>query len=261
MKGRRIAFGLILILLVTLHAGTCVLAETREKGIDNRYEMIIDDEADLLIPEEEKMLLNRMQPLTRYGTVVFWTTNRMTGGSESMARDYLSSHVSSNIRFSCTVFMINMSTRQLWIECRGAMLDSFGMNNSYTVTGNVAYKATAQRYYDCADEAFRQMNEIMKGGRILSPMRYLCSVLIALALALLLAYRKVRSVMQPSLRTEDIADAVHTDMWINVVTANLIRETKKAKSSGSSCSGGSSCGGGSSCSSCSSCGGGGGSGF
>ena len=217
---------------------------------------------NLLSDREEEQLVSDMMPLTQYGTAVFWTTRSGFGGTESMARSYLSEHVSSSKGFSCMIFLIDMGHRQLWIECRGELRDSFGIANSYTVTGDVATKATAQRYYDCASAAFREINTIVGGGRVASPMRILCSVLIALALALLIAYRMVRDRMQPSLRTEDVVAAVSIDVAVGVAESKLIRETKKAISSGSSGgSGCSSCGGGSSCSSCSSCGGGGGSGF
>ena len=52
MKTKYIVLGMILVLTLTLSAGTYTLAETRVKGIDERYEMIIDDEADLLTAEE-----------------------------------------------------------------------------------------------------------------------------------------------------------------------------------------------------------------
>ena len=257
MNARRIALMLILALLLALPAGAA--AETRVKGLNEKYEILIDDAANLLSDSEEQRLVDSMKPLSQYGTVVFWTTRSGFGGTESMARSYLSDHVSTDIRFSCAMFLIDMSHRQLWIECRGAMLDAFGIANSYTVTGDVASKATAKRYYECASEAFGKMDQVFRGNRLASPMRILCSVLIALAAALLIAYNRVRKGMQPVLKMEDVAAAVHADVALDIAESKLIRETQTRRSSDSSSSGCSSCGGGGS--SCSSCGGGGGSGF
>ena len=260
MNGRKIALTLALTLLVLMTA--CACAETRVAGLDPRYEILIDDQANLLSDEEEQKLADDMMPLTRHGTVAFWTTDTGFAGTESMARDYLSEHVSGDIHFSCALLLIDMSHRQLWIQCRGTMLDTIGISNCYTITGNVASKATVRRYYACAAEAFRQLNSVFLGERLASPMRIVCCVLMALALALLFTYRRVRrESVQPDVQPWEVAALVAVDIGVKEKNAKLIRESKTRKSSDSSSSGCFSCGGGGGSSCGSSCGGGGGSGF
>ena len=250
------AFMLALLLLPAPSAQ----AMTRLSGLGEGYEIIIDDRIDLLSDDEEARLAEVMRPISRYGTVVFYTVRESFGMEETRAREYLSANVSPNTRFSSTMFMINMGSRQLTIHSRGALLDTIGTSNAYSITNNVASKATSARYYDCAEAAFQQIYSVLQGNHVPSPMRWICSVLLALALALMLAWRIAHGRRpEPLTPPQMSAMAVSAAIAAGIAGEKLVgqKKTRRSSDSGSGCGGGG-CGGGGGGSSC---GGGGSSGF
>ena len=258
MSIRKTAMLLLTVLLFSCMTSIAASGTITEPGLSKEYQIIVDDEADLLSAEEESRLVDDMKPLSRYGTVVFWTTRQSGYNSETKARDYIRKNVSDSIRFSSTMFLIDMGSRQLQILSFGKLLNIVTVSNAYSITNNVSGKATAERYYDCASEAFSQMRALAQGRALFVPMRYICSALLALAVALLAAYLIVRkNSVQPMAANYDAA--AKSDVKVEVLKESLVSQEKTARSSGSSCGGGSGCGGGGGGGS--SCGGGGSSGF
>lgn len=246
---------LFFLIIILLFSAVSAQARMEADGLASPYKVIIDDEANLLTEAQEKLLLEQMMPISKYGTVVFHTFSSYFSSEENLARNYLDHNVSRDVNFSCTMLHINMGTRQLWIQSRGALLNTIGITNAYTITNAIAGKATGRQYYQCAAEGFSQIYTLIKGGRLTSPMRWICSILFAAALALLIAIRVVYGEWKLSVPAP-VVPAVVTAINVGVQHERLVGQKKTYIGSDSSCSGGSSCGGGGS-----SCGGGGGSGF
>ena len=262
----RIAAAILSVLILSCLAAFTAFSAITEEGLDPKYKIIVDDEADFLEEADELKLVGDMRPLSKYGTVVFWTSQGSITDSETKAKNYIKKNVSTDINFSSVIFLIDMGTRQLEIFSCGKLRKTITISNSYSITNNVAWKATAKNYYGCASEAFSQMLALTKGNKVFVPMRYICSILLALAFALLFAYINVRKFSVQPLEANYDTNAKKTAK-VTVLEETLVNseKTRRSSDSGSSC-GGSSCGGGSS-SSCggggggSSCGGGGSSGF
>ena len=172
---------LFLLMVILLFSAASAEAKRVVDGLTSPYKVIIDDEINLLTSDEINRLVDKMMPLTKYGTVVFRTLRVSFRSEESLAREYLDQNVSRDVNFSCTSLHINMGTRQLWLQSRCDLLRIVSINAAYTITNNVAGRATKAQYYECAAEAFSQINTLAKGGRVLSPMRYICSFLFAAA--------------------------------------------------------------------------------
>ena len=248
----------LICLLCLLAATLAAEAKTVEEGLDSRYNIIIDDQADLLTPSLEAALVADMLPLTRYGCVAFYTTDTGWGSAEYKANEFLDTNFTTNRRgLSCTVFMIDMQKREIWIQSRGGM-NSFRTritaSECYTVTDSTAVYATRRDYYGCASRTFRLMLDVIQGHTVPSPMRWICSAMLAAFIALIIDWRIVQkeSVQERPEKQSDFYSARYTTATLEIVSEKLVKSKKTARSSdsGSSCGGGG-CGGGG-------CGGGGG---
>ena len=69
-KNDCIAFVLLVVSAVLLFPSNDVFAQVLYEST-NGYEVVIDDEAELLTDDEEARLLQSMKPITEYGNVAF----------------------------------------------------------------------------------------------------------------------------------------------------------------------------------------------
>lgn len=176
---------MILTLLLLLIPGTAVFASAYENP-DTYYEVIICDEADLLTDEEEETLLEDMKPITEYGNVAFVSISENPYHStKSYAREFYESYFGQD---SGTVFLIDMDERYIWIQSDGAIYKRITTSYADTITDNVYSYASDQEYYCCASKAYSQIYTLLEGGKIAQPMKYICNLLLAVILALLINF-------------------------------------------------------------------------
>ena len=151
------------------------LAET-----NNRYQVIIEDDADLLTAEEETKLKDKMYKLSEYGNIIFKSINENNTTTESYARNYYHENFSTE---SGSVFLIDMHNRNIYIFSDGANYNTITNSKALIITDNVYQYATNQEYYTCAEEAFSQMESLLAGQKIAEPMRHTSNAVIAIVLA------------------------------------------------------------------------------
>lgn len=148
--------------------------------------IIIEDSADLLSKEEEISLEKIMEPVSQYGGAAFVTNNQSYSGYASdLAQAYCLQYFNGD---SGTVFLIDMYNRRIQIYSTGAIYKAVGKNWANSITDNVYTYATDGNYYECAAKAFSQIQTILEGGKISVPMRYVSSILLGIAAALLMMY-------------------------------------------------------------------------
>ena len=83
------------------------------------YQLIIDDQAQLLTQSEEEALKQDMQGITAYGNVAFLTVNdNHFSTAEEYAKSFYRNHFAKE---SGVIFLIDMSNRKIWIVCEGAI--------------------------------------------------------------------------------------------------------------------------------------------
>lgn len=180
-----IAFAL---LLLPMHN---VLAQVVYENA-NGYEVAIDDEADLLTEGEETELLQAMQSITEYGNVAFVSVNEDVSVITSKFADNYYANLWGNE--SGTVFVIDMGNRVLYIHSVGNVYNTLKTSYANTITDNVYTYATKGEYATCAQKVYEQIFQVLAGGRIAQPMKYISNALFSFLLSFVVLYIIVKLV-------------------------------------------------------------------
>lgn len=171
-----LCIGLFLTQSISCHAE--VLYQNPEKG----YEVLIEDDANLLTVEEIMTLAETMKPITQYGNVAFKSVSYNTQDTDDFAKKFYERTFGNH---SGTVFVIDMDNRNIYIYSKGAVYRIITKSYANTITDNVYRYASKKEYFNCANEAFLQIVKLLEGGHILQPMKYISNALLAVILALL----------------------------------------------------------------------------
>ncbi len=223
------------------------LAWTDEESVvytneETGYSAFIRDEEELLTEDERKELAEYMEPMTDYGNVMFLTVD----GDYEDPVDYLEWNYGDWFYEDGTIFMIEMSNRQLRLENSGIIRDTITPSYSDSIMDNVYRLASEGEYALCAEEVFYECTVLMDGGHIARPMKYICNAFLALICALLVNYLAVRaSTHNRRITKKELAAAVAASVVYGGAQTTRIAHRKIETSSGGSSGGHSGGGGGS----------------
>lgn len=174
---------LLMSLTVCLMMGLPVHAEVIYTNEETGYQVCIEDDADLLSEEEEQALARQMLGITAYGNALFKSIEVNDYSTDSYARSYYQECFGTD---SGTMFLIDMDNRNIWIRNGGKISRVITDSYSDTITDNCYRYASRGEYYNCAAEAFTEIETLLKGQRIAQPMKYICNAFLALILSLLI---------------------------------------------------------------------------
>lgn len=221
-------------------------SEVTEETIGD-FKLIIEDEANLLTPEEIEKLHDKMTTLTEWGNVAFKTIpvgGNNYGSTSSFADAYYHEKFGTE---SGSVFIIDMDKRMIYIFSDGYNYTIINDGKAEIITDNIYQYASREDYYTCAYTAFDQMSTLLDGGKILEPMRHISNIVVSIVLAFFINFLIVA-------KSTKIKKADETDIIGNcdvAVEANNITGRKTGthrvyspQSSGSSGGGGGGGGGG-----------------
>ena len=186
------------------------------------YSAVIADEADLLSPDEETRLLDKMYPLTEYANIAVYTVDTPT-----KLKDYERAREKRAELFGAdadaAVFMVDMYLRRIIIQRRGNMEDYFNNSRANNITNNVAKFAKKGDYYNTCATAMDQMLSVVLDRNhvqtddvqkvdVPRPMMYLSNGVIALMLGSLIAYliavKTSSTVGKSALKKADSSEAI-----------------------------------------------------
>ena len=179
-------------LLFVIATVLMILPITKVNGMQldeeiNNYQIIIEDDANLLTDGEEKELRTIMQDLAGFGNVVFKTTSSVKNSSSSLK--YIQNYYYSKFKNESGVaFYIDMSERQLCACATGGLDDIITNAKCNTIMDNVYTFASKGNYYMCASETFSQMNKLLNGQKIAESMKYICNAILAVMVSLFASY-------------------------------------------------------------------------
>lgn len=220
---------------------------------ETNYTASIEDNANLLSIEERVKLFEEIKPLTKYGHTAFITTANNTSSVSYFADSYYHSHFGTQ---SGTIFIIDMSNREIYIFSDGANYRTVTKSKAYSITDNTYRDATNKEYYRCASRTFKQIYTILDGGKIAEPMRYTSNIFIAITLAFFFSFLYILGKSRIK-KASDSAIVKNCDIDFKIGETSAIKTGQhrvySPQSSGGSGGGGGGGGGGS--------GGGGGHGF
>lgn len=184
---------IISVLLALLLAGMMPLTmaageDVRETNAETGYTLVIHDEGGLVDSAEMDSLVEAMQPILQYANVGFLTypSSGDGGNPATKAQRWGDSTFGSNSRF--TVFIIDMNTRHLDIYASRPLSGVLTSAEENSIADNVYRYASRGDYAGCARETFRQIEKVLKGEKIATPMKYISNALLAIIMAILAAF-------------------------------------------------------------------------
>ena len=157
-----------------------------EASSNGYYQIIIEDDADLLSEGDEIELKSVMEPLTEYGNVLFKTNNLPTSSSsESYLRNYYYSILGNK---KGVAFYIDMNRRQVCACASGGLEKIITSGKCDSIMDNVYSYATKGDYFQCANQTYLQMYRLLNGGKIAESMKYICNAILAIMISLFTSY-------------------------------------------------------------------------
>ena len=148
---------------------------------NSNYQIVIEDDANLLSEEEKTKLVEDMIPLTEYGHAIFKSIDKNEYSSTyEYGKNYYYDRFKNE---NGTLLLIDMDLRYVYIISGGDNYDIITRSKSEIITDNVYRYLTNQEYYEGASIAFHQVNQLLQGYKIAEPMRYASNIVISLVLA------------------------------------------------------------------------------
>lgn len=233
---------LALLVITLLGPSLHTLAAGNYTNADTGYQALIEDTADLLSRGHEEALLETMKGITTYGNVAFKSVNTNNSTTAALAESYYRSVFGKD---SGTVFLIDMDNRMIYIFSDGKVYRTITKAYANTITDNVYRYASKEEYFNCANEAFLQMQKLLDGGRIMQPMKYISNALLALLLAFLGVFGWICIYSRQKQPTDnELLKRIHRQFSTGNASATFTHETKIYSPPSSDSGGGSSSGGG-----------------
>ena len=222
-----LAFLMILILMVP---GLAAAEQQTRTNEETGFVAVIDDSGSLLDAAEYDRLFAAMMPITETCNAGLYTCS---DGSKSYVGDKAKAWANSVFPGTCTLFIIDMSTRQLMVWSSTDVEQMLTQAKAYTITGNVYTYATRGDYAGCAETAFNQMNRALKGGKLPGSMGLVSNILLAVLAAILLAYLFISARMEQEVKVS-LPQIVTATAGAGAVIAakKLTRKVKHSSSSG-----------------------------
>lgn len=237
----KVFVGILLVGLFLLYEAPIVQAK------ETHYDIIIDDIANLLTEAEENKLRITMEDVAEHGNAIFVTVKKNDMSAEHYAQYYYTSRYNET---NGVIFLIDMDNRKIWLCCYGNASKMISDDYTEIITDNVYTYASDEKYFDCANIAFSQIYSRLKGGRISQPMKYICNILFAMSLSLVINFFIMRNLSAAKSPTNaERQKGMYQRFSFLYSHAEFVGTTKTyspARSSGGGSSGGGSSGGGSS---------------
>lgn len=218
-----------------------VHAEVLYTNSTTGYEVIIEDDAYLLTESEISELQEKMQPLTEYGNIMFKSIDSNYSTTAYYAKNYYHQTFGTS---SGTMFLIDMDNRNIYIFSDGSNYKVITDSKENIITDNVYKYASTSKYFDCASNAFSQMNTLLNGKKISEPMRYISSAIVAIIAAFFINFFYILG--KSKIKDASVSEIIkNCDVKFDVSNIDVKKTgTHRVYSPISNTSGGGSCGSG-----------------
>ena len=140
-------FTLFFTLILCLGMTDLAWADDGNTNPETGYEVWIEDNAGLLTSEEISALAEKMDPITEYGNVGFYTTDSNSSSTAALAKEIEQGRWGSS---SGTLFVIDMDNRMIYIHSDGYIYSVITNSYADTITDNVYTYASNAEYFNCA---------------------------------------------------------------------------------------------------------------
>ena len=208
MRKKIITILFILVILMTGNMSYASYNTTTSTAItqtSGEYQLIIEDDANLLTGSQKELLEEDMAKLTEYGNIIFKSIKTNTKTTASYAKSYYNGRFGSR---SGTLFLIDMDNRKIYIFSNGENYNKITDSKAETITDNIYELATDKKYYECAKEAYNEILIVLEGGKIAEPMKYISNGVLAVMIALFVNFAifKIATNNKKASRNEQIKE-------------------------------------------------------
>ena len=217
IKGLLLSFLFLFLLVVPF------MAEAAASNI------FIGDNAELLSDQEEQELESYLSTLKAdYKYVVITDASGENGDDADSRLAYYYDNTFSRYDDGIA-FIIDMYSREIYIEAFGDIQGRIKDSDSYDITDNVYTYASRGDYYTCIRKAFKQADTLVNQGFILRPMRYIVSLLLAIVIGFLFAFYMAMLERSKSKYKDGTAQILMTGAAIAATAA--VYDTRKIRKS------------------------------
>ena len=168
----------ILFFIISNMACIKAFAQTMYENPDNGYVVVIEDDADLFTPEEEKELAKVMEDVTQYGNVAVKTITYNEYSAKKYGNRFFDEIFGK--KADGTILLIDMDNREIVLTSEGSVKKAVPSSYANTIMDNVYSYASNGEYYRCATKTFEQVLTLLNGEKIAQPMKYICNVILAI---------------------------------------------------------------------------------
>ncbi len=220
----------LLLVLVLLIPGFAAAEPQTRDNKETGFIAVIDDSGSLLDAGDYERLFAAMMPITETCNAGLYTYD---GTSREYVRDKAKAWANSVFPGTCTLFIIDMATRQLMVWSSTDVEKTLTQAKGYTITGNVYTYATRGDYAGCAETAFNQMNRVLNGEKLSGTMGLISNILLAVLAAILLAYLFISARMEQEVKVS-LPEITTATVGAGAVIAakSLTRKVRHTSSSG-----------------------------
>ena len=223
------------LLLALLLVPTTVMA-------DEDYRIIIEDGADLFTDAQEADLKKQLEGILPYGSAAIITNEEYNSDAAALAEARFREFFRDD---SATLLLIDMYNRRIQIFSDGAIFRTVTRAKANEITDNIYTYATDGDYYMAAKKTFEQIETVLSGGRITTPMKYATNAAFAVGIVLLInfiiitAQRKKKNVttLTNALAYEGGRGNISAVQSVNAVMTSQ-KKSRHIESSGGSSGGG-----------------------
>ena len=209
---------------------------------DEDYRIIIEDEADLFTDAQEADLKEQLKGILPYGSAAIVTNDEYNSDAKALSEKRFREFFRDD---SATLLLIDMYNRRIQIFSDGAIYKTISTARANEITDNIYTYATDGDYYMAAKKAFEQIETILSGGHITTPMKYATNAAFAVGIVLLInfiiitAQRKKKNVttLTNALAYEGGRGNISAVQSVNAVMTSQ-KKSRHIESSGGSSGGG-----------------------
>ncbi len=199
------AFSVLLIFTIPARAEGEVWYES-----DEGYEVVIDDEEDILSDSDEKELAKLMKELAEYGNVVFYSTSE-SGIVDEAEADRAASYYYEKLYGSHAdgmIFAVDLDNYHqdpqgegmLRLNAYGALKRKISSSQIDSMIDNAVneyyYGSDRYNWYKYTEASFEQVLEYLNTGKISEPMKWITNVFLAIILGFMISFAMVSYVIR-----------------------------------------------------------------
>ena len=204
------------------------------------YKYVVSDAAELLSDGEKEELLSTLELCSEFGNAGFFSVNEYASSPDAYASSLYHSLYGTS---SGTIFVINMRIRKITVFSDGSNYSKITTNKAESIVSNVYRYASNENYFACANNAFKQVYQLLSGKTIFEPMKMVSNLFISITIATFICYIYILSTSKiKKAKDKELFSGINKDLMLSNI--NIVKTGTREVYNPPSDSGGSSGGGG-----------------